>query len=141
VLGATGVAKVFNGDQALNLVTVGPVEPFSRVMTEVGPVGEYSMVIETRDSVQLCFLHLKQARSASEGTVVIPLQVQSEEFTLTIQHPRKGNSRLVFGKHSLNRTGLQFAQSHLPSRVTPVLDRVQDIRVTSDGPHWETLPA
>jgi hypothetical protein len=29
----------------------------------------------------------------------------------------------------------------MPARISPLLNRVQNIRVTSDGPQWEMLPA
>jgi hypothetical protein len=141
VLEPLGVVKAVNGDEALHLVTVVPAEPVRRVVTEGGPVGQYRLEIETQGSEHTWFLHVVQARGASEATVAVHLEETPEEFTLTVQHPQKGNARLVFGKHSLNRTRLQFAQSHVPAEVSPLLNRVQDIRVTSDGPQWETLPA
>jgi hypothetical protein len=129
-----------NGDQALRLITLVPAAPVRRVVAEGSPIGQHRLEVETKGSERSYFLHVLQARDASEADVTARVAETPQDYTVTVQHPKRGHARLTFRKEPSGAAGLRFSRTGLPDSVSPLLDRVQNIRVTDDGPVWEALP-
>ena len=128
-----------NGDQALRLITLLPAKPVRRVIAEGSPIGQHRLEVDDKGSEQSCFLHVLQARGASDPDVMASLAGSGEEYTLTLAHPKRGFARLLFRKESSAGSGMRFSTTAVPSAVSPFLNRVQQIRVTEAGPEWEAV--
>jgi hypothetical protein len=64
-----------------------------------------------------------------------------EGYIISISHPELGFARVELLKASgSGGGGVAFSRTSMPETVVPFLDRVQEMRVTDDGPVWEALP-
>lgn len=138
-LDTANTALGVTGDQALRLITLVPATPSRRVVVEGGPIGQHRLEVETRGGERCYFLHVLQARNASEPDIVAQVAETAGQFTVTLLHAKRGFARLAFHKES-TAAGLRFSRTAMPPDVSPLLNRVQEIQVTDDGPVWEKLP-
>ncbi|MBL8174521.1 MAG: hypothetical protein JNK48_07625 [Bryobacterales bacterium] len=129
-----------NGDQALRLTTLLPANPVQRVITEGGAIGQYRLESETSGALQSYMLHMMQARDASGQNVTAQVTDSGNIYVVTLQHPTLGYARvhIAKGSHSIGG-GVAYSASAMPSTVEPLLDRIQGITMTDNGPQWEAI--
>ncbi|MFN7939524.1 MAG: malectin domain-containing carbohydrate-binding protein [Bryobacteraceae bacterium] len=131
-----------NGDQALRVTTLLPANPVQRVITEGGAIGQYRLESETSGALQSYMLHVMQARDAAGQNVQAQVTDTGSAYVVTLQHPTLGFARVQFAKGSNSSGGgVAYSASALPGTVEPLLDRIQGISMTDDGPQWESIGA
>lgn len=129
---------VVNGDQALRLTTLVPVNPTYRVVEEGGRVGQFRLEAETSGAAQSYFLHVLQGRDANGADIEASVSETNDQFIVQLRDGTRGGARLVFQKGSQSTGGgFAFSAGGPPESVTPFLDRIQGITVTDAGPVWE----
>ncbi len=132
-----------NGTQALRVTTLVPQSAAPRVVFESGYAGgQQRLEVDTKGARDSYMLHVLQAKEASGPNVLIRLSEDANTYTVTLEHPTNGRAVIVFQKGMSSAGGsFGYSPTGLPSRLTPILDRVQGISTTSSGPLWEGAPA
>ncbi|MBL8218935.1 MAG: hypothetical protein JNL62_06885, partial [Bryobacterales bacterium] len=129
-----------NGDQALRVSTLLPANPVQRVINEGGQIGLYRLESETSGSLQSYMLHVMQARDASGQNVQAQVTDNGGLYVVTLQHPTLGYARVHIAKGSNSAGGgVAYSSTAMPTTVEPLLDRIQGITMSDNGPQWEAI--
>jgi hypothetical protein len=145
VTGANTVVGV-SGDQALSLTTLVPGNPNYNVVDESAFSGQhdpdpafyqYRLEETTSGSAQSYFLNVLQARDAHGRDVVSHLSQDASSWTITLDDPSLGHAKIVLNKGMDSQGGaVGYSRTGTPTELTPLLDHVQAIQVTDQGPVW-----
>jgi hypothetical protein len=129
-----------NGSNALRLITLVPANPAYRVVNEANggsaSVAQYRLEVETSGQAQSHFLHVLQARDASGPDISASVQETASSFQVNLSHPSSGTATLVFNK-GMTSSGGSVSINGGPA-VT-LLNRVQGLQITANGPQWEDV--
>lgn len=129
-----------NGDQALRLTTLLPMQPQYRVVPEGGAIGQYRLELETTGERLSYFLHVIHGRSTDGPDIESAVTDRDDIFVVSLKHPELGFVRVDFRKgREANGGGIACAKSALPEQVAAFHRGIQKIEVGVDGPVWEQL--
>ncbi len=130
-----------NGPQALRVTTLVPADPVVRIIAEgsivSGYAGQFRAEIETSGAAQSHFLHVLSARDTASADLVASVAETATTYTVTLQHPTKGNATLVFTKGMASTGGAVGVSTAAVPVTVPLTTGVQTISVTNSGPRWE----
>jgi hypothetical protein len=100
-------------------------------------VGQHRLEVDTSGEARTHLLHVIQVRDATGEDVEAQLAENEGSLTVTLSHPRLGTATIVFQKGMTSMGGsFGYAARGASAVMTPLLDRVQSIRVTDDGVLW-----
>jgi hypothetical protein len=133
-----------NGAQELLLTTLLPAAPSYNVVDESAgvtrdPATAYQFRLEITDSgaAQGYFLNVLQARSVGDPDVTAALTDSGTSWTLHLDSPALGHAVIVLNKGAASAGGrFDYSPSGVPKTATPLIDHVQGMRVTAEGPVW-----
>lgn len=128
-----------NGPQTLRLVTLAPANASRKVVFEGDPIGQHRLEVESTGSERAFFVHVAQARGKDDADVVAKLTENGTAFEVTLEHPKRGAARLSLPKSSATPIAFAYSRTGLPAAATPLLNRVQQYKITDAGPEWEPL--
>jgi hypothetical protein len=93
------------GNQALRVLTLYPAKSTTRLLDEDARIdgrphraNQHRLEVEMRGPRQGYFLHVLQARDASEPDATVTLQTTASAFEVSIRHKSKGTAMVVFDK-------------------------------------------
>jgi hypothetical protein len=134
-----------NGNQAFRLQTLLPanlptngyrlINEQSSKTNETG--NPYRLEVEQSGTGVQYFMHVAQARDASDASLTASVTDNGSTYTVTISHPTKGGVKIILNK-GINTSGgsFGFSPTGIPSTTSPLRTTVQGISVTDDGPIW-----
>jgi hypothetical protein len=134
-----------NGDQALRVFTLLPQKTTRRVVDEGDFQGkhlqaayyQYRLEESHEGPKQSYFLHVLQAREVKGADVQVQLHDDSASWTIQIDHPKQGHAVVVLEKGMASRGGkVAYSTKDAPSEFSSLSERVQECRVTANGPVW-----
>jgi hypothetical protein len=128
-----------NGNQTLRLLTLAPANATRKVVFEGDPIGQHRVEIESSGNDRTFFLHVAQARGKDDPDVVTKVTETAGAFEVTLEHPKHGAARVSFPKASTAPAACSYSRTGLPAAAAPLLNRVQQFKVTDAGPEWERL--
>jgi hypothetical protein len=144
MLDSTRVVGI-NGNQALEVSTLypspaGPATFTRRVVDETSKGfadAQKRLEITTSGSAESYFIHALQARDANGKSLTTSVQESDGDFTVRLNHPDRGEA-VVTLKKGMTSTGgsIGFSSSTGATPSITLIDRVQAITVSSDGPVW-----
>lgn len=132
VLGAAQ-ATASVGDQRLDLRTLLPANPVYRVINEGGDVGQFRLEYDVSGSEMSYLLNVVAVRDAADAPVTATLSETGDAWQLTLAHPANGSAMLLLRKGETSTGGsVRIGQGP----VQPLLERVQAMTITANGPAW-----
>jgi hypothetical protein len=129
---ANRVVNAVNGTQALRLTTLLPAAPTYTVITEGSHVGQYRLQVDSPGAGQTYFLHVLQAKGASDPNVSASLVDGGSSYTVTLTHPTKG-AVVVLLQKGMTSAGGSITMS---GQTYALINGMQPMTVTSSGPAW-----
>ncbi len=136
----------YSGDQALRLTTLVPNNVSYNLVDESDFSGthdpdpnfyQYRLEASTSGSANSYFINVLQARDATGQNVTASMSQNANSWTITLNHPTLGHAKIVLNKGLISQGGaVGYSASGTPTDLTPLLDHVQDMQVTDDGPVW-----
>jgi hypothetical protein len=136
-----------NGSQALEVTNLLPAGTTYKVVDEGNFSGTHDQASyynfrlqeNSTGQAQSYFLNVLQARDASGASVQVSLTQDATSWTITLDHPTLGHAVVVLNKGMASTGGsVGYAATGTPTTQTPLLDHVQSIQVTANGPVWGT---
>jgi hypothetical protein len=135
-----------NGTQALRVLTLLPQGAKREVIDEGDISGKkyaasyYQYRLEETHSgtKQSYSLHVLQGRDTTGADITARPREEKDSYIVHLDHPTLGHAVVVFNRGMTSQGG-QFGYSakETPEKLAPLLDRVQKLTVTDDGPVWE----
>ncbi len=100
------VVTAVNGPQAVRITTLVPANPTYRpVVNEGGAIGQFRLEVETSGATQSYFLHVVQAKGASDANLVAAVSDNGSAFTVTLTHPSRGTAVVALQKGRVSSGG------------------------------------
>jgi hypothetical protein len=133
------------GTQRSELITLIPNAPYGapnanvRIFNEDQPndeeAGQYRLELDTVGTQDAYFLNVVTGYDTGEATLTATLQDLGDRWQVSLSHPVRGSAIVTLMK-GMSSTGgsVQIGTG----AVTPLNSGVQGIRVTDDGPVWDT---
>jgi len=119
-----------NGPQALRLTTLVPALSARKSVTEGNPgVGQYRLEVTDSGSAQSYFLHVLQARAATDGNLSPSVVDKGSSYVVTLDRTHS----LVFNKGMTSTGGSITISGNARNFRTDV----QSISYTDSGPVWK----
>jgi hypothetical protein len=131
-----------NGNQALEVTTLypAPANVARRVVNEQShgfQDGQHRLEITTSGSAQTYFIHALQARDASAPSLLSNLTETADGFVVRLTHPTKGEVVVTLSKGMTSAGGqIGFAATGTATPTRSLVDHVQSMTVSNDGPVW-----
>lgn len=121
------------GDQRLDLRTLLPANPAYRVIDEGGRIGQFRLEYDVSGSEMSYLLNVVSMRDATDAPVSATVSDVGDAWQLTLAHPLNGSATLLLRKGETSSGGsVRIGQGS----VQPLLERVQGMSITGNGPVW-----
>jgi hypothetical protein len=134
-----------NGDQALRVITLAPKGCKRQVVDEgafqgthlAAPYYQFRLEESHTEPKQSYSLHVLQSRDAHGADIETKLTEDETSWKIQLDDPKKGHAVVEFFKGTTSKGGsVGFSANGPPTEMTQLLDHVQAIKVTDDGPIW-----
>jgi hypothetical protein len=144
---APNVVDGVNGSQELRLTSLSPQQPTFNVVNEADfngtpdPSAAYQYRLEESQSgqAQSYFINVLQAKGVNDPNVTAQLTDNGTSWTITLTSPTLGTAVLVLNKGMTSAGGsIGYSATGTPTNPTPLIDHVQSMQVTDQGPVWGT---
>lgn len=126
------------GDQTSELITLLPEAPAFRILNEDLPgdeqAGQWRLELDQSGAADAYFLNIVTGYDSGEAALAAQLTDNGDSWTLTLSHPQRGSASLTLQKGMVSRGG----SLSIGASTTALRESVQGIRVTSDGPVWDS---
>jgi hypothetical protein len=127
------------GNQISELTTLIPATSNYRVINEDVPgdeqSGQYRLELDSVGSTESYFLNVVTGYDNGEARITANLNDNGNSWTVTLNHPVRGNASVTFMKGMNSMGGSVSINGGLAQLLR---EDVQSIQVTSDGPVWNS---
>jgi PKD repeat protein len=144
---APNVVDEVNGGQELRLTSLSPQQPAYNIVNEANFSGtldtdttyQYRLEETQSGQAQSYFINVLQAKGINDPNVTARLTDNGTSWTITLDSPALGHAVLVLNKGMTSAGGsIGYSATGAPTTLTPLIDHVQGIQVTDQGPVWGT---
>lgn len=123
------------GSEVLRLTTLLPSQHSYRVVPE-GKGGQYRLEVDSAGTAETYFLHVLKASDRSGQDIKASVTESPTQYVLSLTQPGGSEVTITLRKGMTSSGGSLV----INGKTNTLLDRVQKVTVSPEGPSWESLP-
>jgi hypothetical protein len=98
---------------------------------------QYRLEENASGHAQTCLLNVMQCKTVGGPDVSVTMAQNNNSWTIHLDSPALGHAVVVLQKGMVSVGGaLGYSAASVPTSLTPLIDHVQSISVTDQGPQW-----